>query len=87
MVAGARAGAGAGRAVGVAATAAALASLGNIPALRTLIQVRRGRRWLRAMCYLIGVSVLIVGVAGPQWGRDPNPGVAAIGRDLVVALT
>ncbi len=40
---------------------------------------------LRRLCGTLGLVLLIVGVAGPQWGREPHQQVSA-GRDLVVVL-
>jgi Ca-activated chloride channel family protein len=61
----------------------ALARLGNVATLETLPAGRR--RWLRGACLLLGLTCLVFGAAGPQWGRDWEQS-AAPGRDLVVAL-
>ena len=42
-------------------------------------------RLLRGLLASLGVTLLIVGIAGPQWGRDYSQ-TAAPGRDLVVVL-
>jgi Ca-activated chloride channel family protein len=44
----------------------------------------RGRRWL-GLAYPLGWMALILGLAGPRWGKSDEPGVAA-GRDLVVVV-
>ncbi len=63
----------------------ALASLGRIPALTALT----GRRpWLRALqsgCRTLGLTFLIMAIAGPQWGRSPVLATAP-GRDLILVL-
>lgn len=63
----------------------ALARLGNPLLLRELTLVRGRLRGLRTLCVLAGLSAVLVGAAGPQWGRDWNPELTA-GRDLVVVL-
>src|SRR5438093_641389 len=63
----------------------ALARLGNVVTLETLLAARRRLRWLRGMCLLLGLASLVLGAAGPQWGRDWEQS-AAPGRDLVVVL-
>jgi Ca-activated chloride channel family protein len=64
----------------------ALALLGAGLAFEGLVGRRRGlRRMLRSLFYLSGVGLLILGTAGPQWGRDWNQSVAQ-DRDLVVVL-
>jgi Ca-activated chloride channel homolog len=63
----------------------ALARLGNVVTLETLLAARRRLRWLRGTCLLLGLACLVLGVAGPQWGRDWEQS-AAPGRDLVVVL-
>jgi Ca-activated chloride channel family protein len=65
----------------------AQARLGSVPAVQALTSARRGRRLLRGLCFFTGMSVLIAGVAGPQWGGDPGAETtAASGRDLVIVL-
>jgi len=63
----------------------ALARLGSQPALELLVAERRWVRLLRGLLASLGVTLLIVGMAGPQWGRDYTQ-TAAPGRDLVVIL-
>jgi Ca-activated chloride channel family protein len=64
-----------------------LARLGNVPALQALVRRRRGAEIVRNGLFLTGISVLIVGLAGPQWGLDRGPeAAAASGRDLVIVL-
>ncbi|HZT78625.1 MAG TPA: VWA domain-containing protein [Gemmataceae bacterium] len=61
----------------------ALGRLGGIAGLTAL--ARRG--WLnpiRGLLLSTGLTLLAVGIAGPQWGRDWTQ--AASGRDLVVVL-
>jgi Ca-activated chloride channel family protein len=62
-----------------------LQQLASQPALRALAQVRAGRRILRDTCLALGLACLAVGVAGPQWGREPGQSIV-VGRDLVVLL-
>ena len=62
-----------------------LAQLGSQHALAALLTASpRGRRWRRLATYA-GLFLLIVGAAGPQWGRawyqEPEPG-----RDVVVLV-
>jgi Ca-activated chloride channel family protein len=63
----------------------ALARVGNLLTLEALLAVRRGPRAVRGLCLLLGLIALVLGVAGPQWGRDWTQS-AAPGRDLVVVL-
>src|SRR5439155_16153087 len=64
----------------------ALALLGNLPALQGMIRRRRGARFVRGACFFVGITVLIVGASGPQWGLQHDPEMAVAGRDLVVVL-
>jgi Ca-activated chloride channel family protein len=61
-----------------------LALLGGGLVLHRLTSARRGPRALRGICLGLGLLALVVGVAGPQWGREEAE--AARGRDLVVVL-
>src|SRR5689334_14811488 len=63
----------------------ALARLGNQPALELLVAERGWVRLLRGFLASLGLTALIVGMAGPQWGRDWSQATAP-GRDLVVVL-
>jgi Ca-activated chloride channel family protein len=63
----------------------ALARLGSQPALELLVAERGWVRLLRGFLASVGLTVLVVGIAGPQWGRDWTQAVAP-GRDLVVVL-
>jgi Ca-activated chloride channel homolog len=63
----------------------AVARLGTLIAVQALRTTRRSRSWLRGLCLVLGLVSLIVGIAGPQWGRDYDESVAT-GRDLVVVL-
>lgn len=62
-----------------------LIQLGNSPVWTFPGQRRREQVWLRAFCLTSGLTLLILGTAGPQWGRDWNQ-AAAPGRDIVVVL-
>ena len=63
----------------------ALSSLGSLPSLRALTSGARRGGVFRAFNLASALALLVLGVAGPQWGRDwqqpPAPG-----RDLVVVL-
>jgi Ca-activated chloride channel family protein len=63
----------------------ALAQLGRSPLLRQGILLRPGVRRCKAICLLIGVSLLAVACAQPQWGDDPSPQERA-GRDVILVL-
>jgi Ca-activated chloride channel family protein len=63
----------------------ALAGMGSRAALEAMLAVRRWPSWLRGTCGGFGVIGLILGVAGPQWGREWGQSTAP-GRDLVVVL-
>jgi Ca-activated chloride channel family protein len=63
----------------------AMAGMGARAALDSVLAVRRWPRWLRGACWVLGLPCLVVGVAGPQWGRDWGQSTAP-GRDLVVVL-
>jgi Ca-activated chloride channel family protein len=63
----------------------ALARVGDLLALRLLVARPGWLRRLRGLCLSLGLSVLVLGIAGPQWGRDWEQ-TAAPGRDLVVVL-
>jgi Ca-activated chloride channel family protein len=62
-----------------------LARFGRLPALAALTEKRRPRLFLRSLCWTLGISALIVGMAGPRWGREDKPSTAP-GRDLVILL-
>jgi Ca-activated chloride channel family protein len=62
-----------------------LARFGAAPALKGLASPWGWRQLLRRACLLVGLVLLIVAIAGPQWGRDWEQS-AAPGRDLVVVL-
>jgi Ca-activated chloride channel family protein len=63
----------------------ALAQLGSLLTLEMLLPPRRSRGLLRALVFSLAMTVLVAGIAGPQWGRDESQAVAP-GRDLVVVL-
>ena len=46
---------------------------------------RRRRQWLAPLAWYCGLVLLIVGCAGPQWGRDPEV-PPALGRDIWIVL-
>jgi Ca-activated chloride channel homolog len=62
-----------------------LARLGQPETLQALVEPPGRRRFWRGMFLTLGLLALIVGTAGPQWGRDWGQS-AAPGRDLVVVL-
>jgi Ca-activated chloride channel family protein len=62
-----------------------LAQFGDMTALFLGMGRRRPWRWPRALAQSVGLTLLIVGAAGPQWGRDWSQ-TAAVGRDVVVVL-
>src|SRR5262245_27865998 len=63
----------------------ALARFGSPLALRMLTRRSPKLSFLRSACASLGLTALVFGVAGPQWGRDWGQ-TAARGRDLVVVL-
>jgi Ca-activated chloride channel family protein len=63
----------------------ALALLGSSLALRPLIDESPWLRALRRLCLSTGLSLLALGAAGPQWGRDFDQTVSP-GRDMIVVL-
>jgi Ca-activated chloride channel family protein len=62
-----------------------LARFGASPALKGLPSRWGWRQLLRRACLLTGLALFIIGIAGPQWGRDWEQS-AAPGRDVVVVL-
>lgn len=62
-----------------------LARFGDMTALFVGMARRRPWRWPRALAQSLGLTLLVVGAAGPQWGRDWSQ-TAVIGRDVVVVL-
>ncbi len=63
----------------------ALAELGQMPVLETLALGRGKLRCVRVTGLVLALVLLVVGIAGPQWGRDWDQS-AAPGRDLVVLI-
>ena len=63
----------------------ALVRLGNPASLQALMDPPGGRWFWRGLCGALGLLSLVLGIAGPQWGRDWDQS-AAPGRDLVVVL-
>ncbi len=66
-------------------TRRALDRLGAPASLQALVEPAGRRRFWRGVCTTLGLLALILGTAGPQWGRDWDES-AAPGRDLVVVL-
>ena len=62
-----------------------LARLGSFLAIESLLAVRRGFGVVRNLAFLLGLTLLGVGIAAPKWGGNEEPPVAP-GRDLVVVL-
>src|SRR5262249_40027506 len=62
----------------------ALLQLGSAPALGAALAQRDRLGGVRAMCLSLGIVLLVVGAAGPQWGREWVQ--VAAGRDVVVVL-
>jgi Ca-activated chloride channel family protein len=63
----------------------ALDCLGNAVLLQVLIVTRNGFPLVREILLGSGLALVVLGVAGPQWGRDWNAALAP-GRDLIVVL-
>jgi Ca-activated chloride channel family protein len=59
--------------------------LGRGPAFDEALRKRTGWRRTRFLLLWVGLSLLALGAAGPQWGRDWGE-TTAKGRDLVVVL-
>src|SRR5262245_24644669 len=64
--------------------ARAVARLGSTPGVGLMLAVRDPWAGIRGVCLSSGIALLVVGVAGPQWGREWVQ--AAAGRDVVVVL-
>ena len=62
-----------------------LARFGRLPALAALTERRRPWLFVRSLCWTLGITALVAGLAGPRWGREEKPSTAP-GRDLVVLL-
>lgn len=63
----------------------ALELFGRPAAVARLIAARDSWRLPRVVCLGFGLLLVIVGIAGPRWGRDAELALAP-GRDLVVLL-
>jgi Ca-activated chloride channel family protein len=63
----------------------ALARVGSPMLLALLTPAPARGRWRRGFSLTLGLMLLALGSAGPQWGRDWDAAVAP-GRDLVVVL-
>jgi Ca-activated chloride channel homolog len=59
--------------------------LGNLLALERMTPRQRRWRRLRNVCWSLGLTLLAIGSAGPQWGRDWGTATME-GRDVVVVL-
>jgi Ca-activated chloride channel family protein len=63
----------------------AIAAVGRPSAVAgQLTHPRPTRRWL-GLAYPIAWLLLVLGIAGPRWGKSDEPGVA-VGRDLVIVI-
>ncbi len=63
----------------------AIAAVGRPAAVAgQLTHPRPTRRWL-GLAYPVAWALLVFGIAGPQWGKSDEPGVA-VGRDLVIVI-
>ena len=63
----------------------AIAAVGRPAAVAgQLTHPRPTRRWL-GLAYPVAWVLLVFGIAGPQWGKSDEPGVA-VGRDLVIVI-
>jgi Ca-activated chloride channel family protein len=63
---------------------AALMLLGSTPGLGAAISRRKNTGGIAAFCFSLGLTLLVTGAAGPQWGREQVE--SAGGRDVVVLL-
>jgi Ca-activated chloride channel family protein len=63
----------------------ALVHMGSPAALAALLSPPAGLALLRGLCRNFALVLLVVAVAGPQWGRDWDQ-TTTVGRDLVVVL-
>jgi Ca-activated chloride channel homolog len=59
--------------------------LGNLLALERMTPRQRRWRRLRNVCWSVGLTLLVVGSAGPQWGREWGTATME-GRDVLVVL-
>ncbi len=63
----------------------AVAAIGRPAALAgQLTHPRPARRWL-GLTYTLAWVLLVLGIAGPRWGKSDEPGVA-VGRDIVIVI-
>ncbi|HUR53519.1 MAG TPA: VWA domain-containing protein, partial [Gemmataceae bacterium] len=63
----------------------AVADIGRPAAVAMLhTHPARGRKWI-GLAYPLGWVALVLGLAGPKWGKSDEPGIA-VGRDLVVVV-
>lgn len=62
-----------------------LATLGRPSAIFALLTRPRAGRYFRSILLVIVWLMLVVGAAGPRWGRGADDGVA-VGRDLVLVI-
>jgi Ca-activated chloride channel family protein len=64
---------------------AALAAIGRPSAVTGQLTHPRGRRGWLGLAYPLAWILLVVGIAGPRWGKSDEVGVA-VGRDLVIVI-
>ncbi len=62
------------------------ALLGQTEALHKLRSTSWLMRLVRTLCLFLGLILLIVGTAGPRWGKAPSPVAQRPKRDLVLVL-
>jgi Ca-activated chloride channel homolog len=64
----------------------AFALLGQTEALHKLRSNSWFMRFVRTLCLFLGLTLLILGTAGPRWGKAPSPVAQRPKRDLVLVL-
>lgn len=64
---------------------AAGARLGRPSTIAGQLVSQGGRGWWLRLAYSLGWMLLVLGVAGPRWGKSDERGVA-VGRDVVVVI-
>jgi Ca-activated chloride channel family protein len=62
-----------------------LLQLGGYAVLAAVLSLGRWRRFIGGLSVLLGLTLLIVAIAGPQWGADAEAATAP-GRDVVAVL-
>lgn len=63
----------------------ALQRLGNPFRIKNLLLLHPRRRWMAQAGFSMALTLLILGLAGPQWGREPVE-ARSVRRDLMVVL-